>query len=64
MVEKTLICANQENSKFNDRLKGIARSNVYTFVYNVPEGFLRIEYEKLLMVRDGYGTVILSNSKG
>ena len=64
MVEKTLICSNQENSEFNDRLKEIARSNAYTFVYNVPEGFLQIEYEKLLMVRDGYGTVVLSNSKG
>ena len=53
MVEKTLICANQENSEFNDRLKGIACSNAYTFVYNVLEGFLRIEYEKLLMVLDG-----------
>ena len=41
MVEKTLICANQENSEFNDRLKGIAHSNAYTFVYSIPEGFLQ-----------------------
>ena len=39
MVKKTMICADQENSEFNDTMKGIARSNVYTCVYNIPEGF-------------------------
>ena len=40
MVENTLICTNKENSKFNNRMKGIAHSNTYSCVYNVPQGFL------------------------
>ena len=63
MVEKTHVCTNQENSEFNNTMKGIARSNAYTCVYNVPEGFLLVEYERLLMVHEWYGTVFLLNSK-
>ena len=59
MVEKSLICANREDSEFNNRMKGIAHSNIYSCVYNKPQGFLQVEHERLLMVCEWYGTTVL-----